>query len=219
MVDYLQVDRRLGPLFGKQPYPAPQSALMQQTAQTVHTLIQHTDHSFQTARSAAMVRPQRLGRRSETTGRYPTLSRVLHSASIRQYQQRCHREYQPVPRHARRVRPARLLPLPAHAFERPKACFYPEAQPIPAHSHILRRKVRQHYAGSFLPRLPQHYQRSTPPYARASERCAPAYPSVSRSGNEIARSLYVDFGLYNGPYRSGARCGRPTAPWSSETDL
>ena len=106
MVDYLQVDRRLGPLFGKQPYPAPQSALMQQTAQTVHTLIQHTDHSFQTARSAAMVRPQRLGRRSETTGRYPTLSRVLHSASIRQYQQRCHREYQPVA---------------AHAFERPKS--------------------------------------------------------------------------------------------------
>ena len=32
-------------------------------------------------------------------------------------------------------------------------------------------------------------------------------------------TLYVDFGLYNGPYRSGARCGRPTAPWSSETDL
>ena len=36
--------------------------------------------------------------------------------------------------------------------------------------------------------------------------------------HERAHSLYVDFGLYNGPYRSGARCGRPTAPWSSETD-
>ena len=117
-----------GPLFGKQPYSAPEPSLMQKTTHvTVHPLTHHTDDSFPTTRSAAMGRPQRLGWRSETARRYPTLIRVLHSASIRQRQQRCHGEYQPVPAHARGICPARLLPLPAHSLERSKACLYPEA--------------------------------------------------------------------------------------------
>ena len=108
-----------------------QSALMQQTA--VHTRFSTLTTRFRRQRCAigALRRPGATPRSAASSILRQTSSVATESTSSAA---------------TRAQGVARLLPLPAHAFERPKACFYPEAQPIPAHSHILRRKVRQHYS-------------------------------------------------------------------------
>ena len=151
MVDEFHVRRRFGPWLREKPDSLPQSPTAQQTSQPTHAQSQHADYSL---RRASMVLSQRLRRRSESSGGYPSVVSVFDSAAIRQRPQRRHRQRQPVSRHPLRVVPSGLVPPKAHRLQRSEARLYPEPKSVPAHSRAGNRHIGHHYPG-FICRLSQ----------------------------------------------------------------
>ena len=184
MVDDLHFRWRFGPWLREKPDSLPQSPTAQQPPQPTHAQPQHADDSL---RSAPMVLSQRLRRRPESSGGYPTLIGVFDSAAVGQRPQRRHRQRQPVSGHPLRVVPSGLVPHKAHRLQRSEARLYPEPKSIPAHSRAGDRHIGHHYPGFCLSFVPDHYHSPPTPFARSSERGSRADVGISGTRSQHPR--------------------------------
>ena len=162
----------------RQTEPAPE----QQPPEPVNAVADYADGPSRPTPRVKVRRSQGLGRCAQIARRNPPGVGVLHPGAIGQGQQRCHRQHEPMPRDARRVGPAGLVPLPAQALERLEAQFDPAAQRVPTHPDCFRRKVGEDDPWFLLLGVPDRQQGATA-FAAGAPKAAPL-PIHAVSGRE-----------------------------------
>ena len=112
--------------------------------------VDHAHGARRTAPRVTVIGSQRFGRRPQVAWSNPPLLGVLHPGAIGQGQQGGHRQDEPVPGDAGGVGAPRLVPLPAQALEGLEAQLDPEAQGVPAGTHLIGCKVGEDDPGFLL---------------------------------------------------------------------
>ena len=158
MASNLQVELGFWPGFGQQPDAAPEAALEQQAPEPVDAVADHAHGARRTAPRVTVIGSQCFGRRPQVAWSNPPLLGVLHPGAIGQGQQGGHRQDEPVPGDAGGVGAPRLVPLPAQALEGLEAQLDPEAQGVPAGTHLIGCKVGEDDPGFLLFGVPDHQQ-------------------------------------------------------------
>ena len=184
MASNLQVELGFWPGFGQQPDAAPEAALEQQAAEPVDAVADHAHGARRTAPRVTVIGSQRFGRRPQVAWSNPPLLGVLHPGAIGQGQQGGHRQDEPVPGDAGGVGAPRLVPLPAQALEGLEAQLDPEAQGVPAGTHLIGCKVGEDDPGFLLFGVPDHQQGAAALGLGGAEGGAAANPRRIGTGDE-----------------------------------
>ena len=137
-----------------------------------------------TAPRVTVIGSQCFGRRPQVAWSNPPLLGVLHPGAIGQGQQGGHRQDEPVPGDAGGVGAPRLVPLPAQALEGLEAQLDPEAQGVPAGTHLIGCKVGEDDPGFLLFGVPDHQQGAAALGLGGAEGGAAANPRRIGTGDE-----------------------------------